>query len=51
MDAESADGGGFASRANKVTNKAEADRVIRSWAREMVEHLDAAKTSGAGSQS
>jgi hypothetical protein len=47
MDAESADRGGFAGMANKVTNKAEADRVIRAWAKEMVEHLDVAKATAA----
>lgn len=46
MDAE-ADDTGFAMQANRVTNKAEADRILRSWARELAEHLGEAKKEAA----
>lgn len=36
-------GGGMAQMANRVTNKAAADRILRSWAEELREHLDAAQ--------
>lgn len=49
MDAESGDRGGFASQANKVTNKAAADSVIRGWAKELIEHLKDAQATTAGS--
>jgi hypothetical protein len=42
IDAE-ADGEGFATRANRVTNKAAADRILRDWARELADHLGAAR--------
>jgi hypothetical protein len=38
-----ADQGGFAVSANRVTNKAAADRILRKWAKELLEHLDAAQ--------
>jgi len=47
MDAEAdRTAGGFAMRANSVTNTAAADRMLRSWAREMVDHLGEVKTDG-----
>jgi hypothetical protein len=49
MDAESGDRDGFARQANRVTNKAEADRVIRGWAKELVEHLKEAQATTASS--
>jgi hypothetical protein len=42
MDAE-ADQAAFAQRANSVTNKAAADRLLMSWAEELRKHLDAAR--------
>ena len=33
----------FAQRANSVTNKAAADRILRDWARELAKHLGAAR--------
>jgi hypothetical protein len=39
IDPQAADRGGFAMQANKVTNKAEADRIIRKWAVALREHL------------
>jgi hypothetical protein len=47
MDAE-ADraGGGFAIGSNSVTNTAAADRILRSWARELVGHLGEVKNDG-----
>ena len=47
MDAE-ADraAGGFAMRANSVTNTAAADRILRSWARELAGHLGEVKNDG-----
>ena len=39
MDAEVADRGGMGFEANRVTNRAEADRVLRSWAKELSGHL------------
>lgn len=38
-----ADDTGFAQEANRVTNAAAADRVLRDWASELREHLDAAR--------
>lgn len=35
--------GGFAMQANRVTNTAAADRILRSWARELAEHLGEVK--------
>lgn len=32
-----------ATRANRVTNKAAADRILRDWARELAVHLGAAE--------
>jgi len=47
MDAEAdRTAGGFAMRANSVTNTAAADRILRSWAREMVGHLGEVKNVG-----
>lgn len=40
MDAE-ADREGFAQRANRVTNKAAADEILKRWADELRKHLDA----------
>ena len=42
MDAQ-ADREGFAQLANRVTNKAAADRILRSWASELAGHLGAAR--------
>lgn len=39
VDAQVADRGGFATMANSVTNKAEADRILRKWAEALREHL------------
>src|SRR5690606_1770377 len=39
IDPEAADRGGFAMQANRVTNKAEADRILRKWARLLSSHL------------
>ncbi len=39
IDPQAADRGGFAMQANRVTNKAEADRIIRKWAVALREHL------------
>ena len=38
MDAEASDMG-FARQAKRVTNKAEADKILRGWARELADHL------------
>lgn len=46
LDAEEADSG-FAQAANRVYNKAEADRLLRKWASELREHLDAAQQGSA----
>ena len=50
MDAEADNHGGFAREATKVRYKAEADRVLRSWAKELAGHLGEAQaaTSSAG---
>jgi hypothetical protein len=37
-----ADPGGFAERANRTTNKAAADRILRQWANRLVKALDTA---------
>jgi hypothetical protein len=37
-----ADSGGMAERANRTTNKAAADRILRQWASRLVKALDAA---------
>lgn len=42
MDAQ-ADHDGFARRANRVTNKAAADEILRNWAVELRKHLDAVR--------
>jgi hypothetical protein len=42
IDAE-ADRETFAQQANRVTNRAAADRILRSWAKELANHLGAAK--------
>ena len=47
MDAESGDRG-FALDATRVTNKTEADRIMRAWARELAEHLGAVRDETAG---
>ncbi len=39
IDPEAADRGGFAMQANRVTNKAEADRILRKWAGLLRSHL------------
>ena len=39
MDAQSADRGGLAMEATRTRNKVEADRVLRSWAKELAGHL------------
>ncbi|HSD70309.1 MAG TPA: DUF3313 family protein [Woeseiaceae bacterium] len=39
IDPQAADRGGFATMANSVTNKAEADRIIRKWAVALRSHL------------
>ena len=38
-----ADNEGFAQRANRVTNKAAADRMLRHWAELLAKHLEEAK--------
>jgi len=38
-----ADDRGFATQANRVTNKAAADRILRSWAELLAKHLDEVK--------
>lgn len=43
MDAKAGSRGGFAMQANSVTNKAEADRLLRSWATELIDRLDEAR--------
>jgi len=42
IDAE-ADRESFAQQANRVTNRAAADRILRSWAKELADHLGAVK--------
>jgi len=48
MDPEASDRGGIGMAANRVTNKAEADRILRKWAALLRSHLgtvrDATKT-------
>jgi len=39
VDPQAADRGGFATMANSVTNKAEADRILRKWAVALRSHL------------
>lgn len=39
IDAQASDRGGVAFEANRVNNRAEADRIIRAWARELEGHL------------
>lgn len=41
IDPEAADRGGFAMQANRVTNKTEADRILRKWAGLLRSHLGA----------
>ena len=43
MDAQE-DDSAFAQRANRVTNQAAADRILREWASRLREHLDAAQS-------
>lgn len=45
MDAEADDHGGFAMEATRTRNKAEADRVLRNWARELAGHLGEAQAA------
>ncbi len=47
MDAQ-ADQDGFAKRANRVTNKAAADEILRHWAGELRKHLDAVRAPATG---
>ncbi len=47
MDAQ-ADQDGFARRANRVTNKAAADEILRHWAGELRKHLDAVRAPATG---
>ena len=49
MDAESSDRG-FGMQANSMTNKVEADRILRSWASELAEHLGEAKKETAATE-
>ena len=42
MDAQASDHG-FAMQANRVTNRAEADQILRGWAKELAEHLGAVR--------
>ena len=48
MDAEESDRG-FAMEANRVTNKSEADRILRAWAQELAGHLGEARKDTAAS--
>jgi hypothetical protein len=43
IDAKAAREGGFAHMANRVTNKAEADRIMKRWADTLRGHLDAVR--------
>jgi hypothetical protein len=45
VDAEEAGGDGYAMRANRVTNKVEADRVLRHWANILKKHLDSVQAT------
>lgn len=48
IDAE-ADSNAFAQRASGPTNKAAADRILKEWAKELRQHLDAANGKASGS--
>lgn len=50
MDAK-ADNAGFAELSSSVTNKAAADRILRSWAEELRKHLDAVRAAPASAPS
>ena len=39
FDPQAADRGGIAMQANSVTNRAEADRILRKWAQLLGDHL------------
>jgi hypothetical protein len=39
LDPQAADRGGFTMEASRVTNKAEADRILRKWASLLRSHL------------
>lgn len=43
IDPQAADRGGFAMRANRMTNRAEADRILRRWANLLGDHLGTVK--------
>lgn len=45
IDPEASDLGDFGMEANRVTNRAEADRILRKWARLLRSHLGAVKES------
>lgn len=47
FDPKASDRGGFAMEANRVTNKAEADRILRGWARLLSNHLGAVQDATA----
>lgn len=51
LDPKASNRGGFAMEANRVTNKAEADRMLRSWARLLSNHLGAVQEATAGDAS
>ena len=48
MDAEADNRTGFATGANRVTNKAAADRILRGWAQELATHLGEVKEESSG---
>jgi len=49
IDPEAADSGGIAMAANRVTNTAEADRILHRWAKLLDDHLKDMKQSTSGS--
>jgi hypothetical protein len=48
MDAQAGDRAGLAMEATRMTNKREADRILRSWAKELEGHLGEAKAATSG---
>lgn len=51
LDPKASNRGGFAMEANRVTNKAEADRMLRSWAQLLSNHLGAVQVATAADES
>ena len=48
IDAEASDEGGMAHMASRVSNQADADRILRAWANKLVDQLDRANEVAGG---